>query len=228
MSLLNEFEIVINYKFNNKDLLKQALIHTSYANEKKMNHLLSNERLEFLGDAVLELTVSDFLYTKNKDMPEGKLTKTRASVVCEKSLSFLARQISLGKYIKLGKGEELSGGRDRDSIISDAFEAVIGAIYLDGGIKHAKEFVDTFVIKDIDKMSVFHDSKTLLQEYIQGKYEENLEYRVVNEEGPGHNKTYTVEVLLGEEVIGKGIGKNKKSAEQSAAYEALRKRGKLS
>lgn len=172
----DNFQNVINYHFNDLNLLKNALTHSSYANEKKINKCKDNERLEFLGDAVLELTSSDYIYKNHEEMHEGNMTKLRASIVCEPTLAMCAREIGLDKYIMLGKGEELTGGRTRDSIISDALEAVIGSIYLDGGFANAKEFVSSFVLNDLDNKKLFFDSKTILQEVVQsmGKEDDQL------------------------------------------------------
>lgn len=213
---------IIGYTFDNKDLLVKALSHSSYVNELKLNKHDDYERLEFLGDAVLELTVSDFLYKNNSSMREGNMTKLRASLVCEPSLAFCARSgMNLGKYLLLGKGEDLSGGRGRDSIVSDVFEAIIGAIYLDGGIEPARAFIDKYLLTDYQDHIEFSDSKTTLQEYAQ---EHNLElkYEVIEEIGPAHDRDYHVRASLGDEVIEDGIAKNKKGAEQIAAYKILK------
>ena len=216
-----ELEEIIGYKFKNKELLRQALSHSSYANEKKKPNG-SNERLEFLGDSVLSIVVSDYLY-KNLNVAEGDLTKLRASLVCEKSLFVFAQQIHLGEFLLLGKGEENTGGRERPSIVSDAFEAVIAAIYLDGGIEPAAKHILRFMPEDIKrtKKPVLNDFKTLLQEVVQKNPEEKVEYVLIGEEGPDHNKRFVVEVCLNSQVIGKGKGKSKKEAEQLAAKEAL-------
>ena len=218
---LKELEEKIGYTFHDKDLLEQAMRHSSYANEHHMGRLQSNERLEFLGDAVLELTTSEYLYEKFPEMPEGDATKTRASIVCEQSLAFCAKSIPLGDYILLGKGEELSGGRLRASITSDAFEALIGAIHLDGGFTSAKEFIAKFVLDDLEHKQLFFDSKTILQERIQAHHADTLHYELVGEEGPDHLKQFIVEARLGDRVIGRGVGRTKKAAEQEAAYHAL-------
>lgn len=207
----------LNYRFEKPALLKQALTHSSYANEQKSPDY---ERLEFLGDAVLELTVSDHLYHTMEDMREGDMTKLRASLVCEPTLSFCAREIELDRYILLGKGEEQTGGRNRDSIISDVFEAVIGALYLDGGISAAKSFVEQYVLKDMYNKIEFVDSKSKLQEYTQERGIE-LRYELLSESGPAHDKEYQVAVLLNERESARGRGKSKKHAEQEAAYQAL-------
>ena len=221
MKNIEEFEEIIGYRFKNKDLLEQALSHSSYANEKK-RHGGSNERLEFLGDSVLSIVVSDYLY-KNINVPEGDLTKMRASLVCEKSLFVFAKEIHLGEFILLGKGEENTGGRERPSILSDAFEAVIAAIYLDSGIEPAAKHILRFMPEDIKrtKKPVLSDFKTLLQEVVQKNPEEKVEYVLIGEEGPDHNKRFVVEVCLNSQVIGKGKGRSKKEAEQLAAKEAL-------
>ncbi|MDO5135055.1 MAG: ribonuclease III [Eubacteriales bacterium] len=213
----------IGYRFQNRRLLEQALTHSSYANEKKLGKAGSNERLEFLGDAVLELVSSDFLYQKYPKLPEGELTKKRASLVCEPSLAFCARGFELPKSLLLGKGEELTGGRSRDSIVSDATEALLGAIYLDGGFDRAREFVLNFILNDIEHKQLFYDSKTILQEIVQENLGHFVEYRLVKEEGPDHNKSFTLEVLVNGEVMGTGTGHTKKAAEQAAAYQAIQK-----
>ena len=221
MKDLSSFEEVLGYKFKDIELLKQALSHSSYANERKRPNG-SNERLEFLGDSVLSIVVSDFLY-KNLNVAEGELTKMRASLVCEKSLHIFAQQIGLGDYLLLGKGEENTGGRQRPSILADAFEAVIAAIYLDGGMEPVSKHILRFMPKDIQhaKKPVFNDFKTVLQEIVQKNPEEKVEYVLIGEEGPDHNKSFVVEVCLNDQVIGKGRGKSKKEAEQLAAKEAL-------
>lgn len=220
---MKSFEGKIGYIFRDKSLLSLALTHTSYANEAKRNKN-HNERLEFLGDSVLSIIVSEYLYANFTDMPEGVLSKTRAALVCEKSLAGFAREIDLGQYLLLGKGEAVNGGRERDSILSDAFEAVIAAMFLDGGIEIARNFVLNFVSKKVDEHNVyspFVDYKTLLQEIIQQNKEEKVEYVVVDESGPAHDKSFSVEVHLNSNIIGRGIGKSKKLAEQLAAKEAL-------
>ncbi|MBR1824714.1 MAG: ribonuclease III [Ruminococcus sp.] len=221
MKNTEEFEEIIGYKFKNTELLEQALSHSSYANERKRPNG-SNERLEFLGDSVLSIVVSDYLY-KNLNVAEGELTKMRASLVCEKSLFVFAQKIRLGEFIRLGKGEENTGGRERPSIVSDAFEAVIAAIYLDGGLEPAAKHILRFMPEDIKrtKKPVLSDFKTLLQEVVQKNPEEKVEYVLIGEEGPDHNKRFVVEVCLNSQVIGKGKGRSKKEAEQLAAKEAL-------
>ncbi len=217
---LDGFQKIIQYQFNNIGLLKNALTHSSYANEKKTGNYKDNERLEFLGDAVLELTSSEFIYTGNPDMNEGKMTRLRASIVCEPTLAMCARQIHLQEYIMLGKGEDLTGGRARDSIISDALEALIGAIYLDGGFANAKEFIHRFVLNDLENKQLFYDSKTILQEVVQAHGLE-VEYELTGEEGPEHDKKFHVIAKAGDLFVVKGMGHTKKAAQQQAAYNAL-------
>ena len=168
---LEELENKLGYHFHDRRLLEHALCHSSYANERHWDRLQNNERLEFLGDAVLELATSEFLYQNYPTMPEGEATRTRASIVCEQTLALCARDLGLGEWLRLGKGEELTGGRDRDSITSDAMEALLGAIYLDGGFANAKEFVHHFILNDIEHKKLFYDSKTILQELIQSETE---------------------------------------------------------
>ena len=218
---LKALEARIGYEFKNRNLLILALTHSSYANEKKLGKVGCNERLEFLGDAVLELISSDFLYKKYIQIPEGELTKKRASLVCEPSLAYCARDFGLPQYLLLGKGEDMTGGRNRDSIVSDATEALLGAIYLDGGFASAKEFVHRFIMTDIEHKRMFYDSKTILQEVVQGNYKESLHYELISEEGPDHDKQFSVEARIGDKVIGAGTGHTKKAAEQEAAYQAL-------
>ncbi len=218
---LYELENKINYTFKDKTLLKTAMTHSSYANEIKIDKVVCNERLEFLGDAVLEISVSDYLYRNHPEMPEGDMSRTRASIVCEQTLAFCSRAISLGEYLLLGKGEDRTGGRKRESIVSDAMEALIGAIYLDGGFANAKEFIDSFILNDIQNKKLFYDSKTILQEMVQSCTKDSLTYVLVSEDGPDHDKQFGVDAMLGEKVIGHGVGHSKKAAEQEAAYNAL-------
>ncbi len=213
----------IGYFFEDKLLLKQALTHSSYANEQKINKSGDYERLEFLGDAVLEVVSSEFLFHKYPDLPEGKLTKLRASMVCESSLAMCARDLDLGSYIFLGKGEEATGGRNRESITSDVMEAIIGAIFLDGGMEKAKLHINRFILSDLEDKALFYDSKSRLQEVLQGVLKKEFEYILNSESGPEHDKTFDVSVVsLGEE-LGRGTGRTKKGAEQQAAYQALLK-----
>lgn len=220
MSRLHEFEEVIGYHFNNQGLLRQALTHSSYANERHMKKHSDNERLEFLGDAVLEVTSSEFLYQKYPDYSEGELTKLRASLVCEPTLAFCTRAIDLGKYLYLGKGEDLTGGRNRKSILSDALEAVIGAIFLDGGFANAKEFVKSFILNDLESKQLFYDSKTILQEVVQAAHKEVI-YEIIGESGPEHDKDFIASAKVDGMFHVTAKGHTKKHAEQHAAYEAL-------
>lgn len=211
----------IGYVFKNSGLIIKALSHSSYVNELKLNKHDDYERLEFLGDAVLELTVSDFLYNEKPFMREGDMTKLRASLVCEPTLAYCARiGLDLGKYLLLGKGEDSTGGRGRDSIVSDVFEAIIGALYLDGGIEPAREFIARYVLNDYEQKIEFSDSKTILQEYAQDKGVQ-LEYVLVEETGPAHDRDYRIKATLDGKISAEGVAKNKKSAEQRAAYEIL-------
>ncbi len=221
-----ELEDKIGYQFKNKNLLLQALTHSSYANEGK-KHGRNNERLEFLGDSVLSVIVAKHLFLKYKDIPEGELTKLRASLVCEKALDVFAQKLGLGEYLRLGKGEEMTGGRSRPSILADAFEAVIAALYLDGGYQAAQKFVLSFIPENLDVKSAnqLADYKTTLQEIIQQNREEKIEYVLADEKGPDHAKVFTAEVLLNSNVIGVGEGSSKKQAEQNAAKEALKLMG---
>ena len=207
---LNELEERIGYQFENRDLLFDAMTHSSYANEHRIEKKRCNERLEFLGDAVLEV-----------------VSKLRASMVCEPTLALCAGEIELGKYLRLGKGEEATGGRERNSVVSDAMEALIGAIYLDGGFASAKEFIHRFVLDDIEHKQLFYDSKTILQEMVQAMGDELLSYEMIREEGPDHNKVFEARALVGAREIGRGIGRTKKGAESLAAYRGiLRLKGK--
>ena len=220
---MTDLQNKIGYQFKNPALLNEALTHSSYANEHKSQHIKYNERLEFLGDSVLSIVVSDYIYKNCPELPEGELTKLRASLVCEKSLYEFAKKIDLGKYLILSKGERNNGGTDRPSILSDAFEALIAAIYIDGGIAPASKHILNFVIPAIknSKKKKINDYKTTLQEIIQKNPGEKLEYVLVRESGRDHNKHFVVEVHLNSNVIGKGGGRSKKEAEQQAAREAL-------
>ena len=215
-----EIEHRIGYTFHNPALLEKALTHSSYSNEHRLGKLNNNERLEFLGDAVLEVVSSEFLYKKYPERPEGELTKQRASMVCEQTLALCARDLELGSYLLLGRGEDMTGGRERASVTSDAMEAMIGAIYLDGGFANAKEFILKYILNDLEGKRLFYDSKTILQEMVQ---ECEPVYELTGEEGPNHNKKFTVQVLIREQVYGTGSGRTKKAAEQEAAYAALLK-----
>lgn len=226
---LNEFEQNINYKFIDIKLLEKSLTHSSYSNEDKSYNKVNNERLEFLGDAVLSIAVSRYIFDKFPDYPEGDLTKLRSQVVCEDTLSFVASDINLGKYLLLGRGEESSGGRRRKSILADAVEAVIAAIYLDGGYKQAEKFVIdklTKYIKLAVKGKFVTDFKSFLQEYYQSKNQNcKIRYVVTKEEGPDHEKMFHVSVVINKNEAGKGMGKSKKIAEQDAAKDALTNEG---
>jgi len=211
----------IGYHFYDEKLIRQALTHSSYANERKINKCGDYERLEFLGDAILEMVSSEFLFRKYPDMPEGKLTKLRASMVCEPSLAFCAKDLELGKFLFLGKGEEATGGRNRASVTSDVMEAIIGAIFLDGGLESAKLFIMNYILNDIEDKQLFYDSKTILQEQIQKTPGKTISYVLTGEEGPDHDKIFCVDVLIDGEKLASGKGKNKKSAEQEAAYKVL-------
>ena len=213
-NMLKELQDRIGYHFHDDKLLKKAMVHSSYANEKHLPKYECNERLEFLGDAVLELISSEFLFSLHKTMPEGQLTKTRASMVCEPALAFCARDIELGKYLLLGKGEDATGGRKRESVTSDAMEALIGAIYLDGGFANAKEFIERFILKDLENKKLFYDSKTILQEIVQSNFKEPVSYELLGEKGPDHNKVFEVAVRIGDDRYGVGFGRTKKAAEQ--------------
>ncbi len=218
---LNELEKRIGYTFQDKSLLLLALTHTSYANEHRKQGCHHNERLEFLGDAVLETVSSEYLYKKFPERMEGELSKLRASMVCEPSLAKCARDLGLPSYLRLGKGEEQMGGRDKDSVISDAMESVIGAIYLDGGFEKAAEFVRTFILLDLHEKDLFRDSKTKLQEIIQER-NEKVEYRLIDESGPDHDRRFTVAAYAAGKHLGTGTGRTKKAAAQMAAAEALK------
>jgi ribonuclease-3 len=219
--LLEDLETRVGYKFKDSNLMRQAMTHSSFSNEHRLNRLTNNERLEFLGDAVLEIVTSDYLFSKYTKFPEGDLTKIRASIVCEQTLAFCSRDIELGNYLLLGKGEDLTGGRTRNSIVSDAMEALIGAIYLDGGFANAKEFIYKFILSDIEHKQLFYDSKTILQEIVQSDYKEELVYDLIGEEGPDHNKKFIVNAMIGNKIVGNGVGRTKKAAEQEAAYSAI-------
>ena len=219
---MKDLQEAIGYTFRDQALLTEALTHSSYAHEQHKS-VRCNERLEFLGDAVLSIVVSDYIDKHCPNLPEGELTKLRASLVCEKSLFDFAKQIELGSYLRLSNGERRNGGAKRPSIVSDAFEALIAAVYLDGGMEAAKKHILRFVIPEIEqhKNNSFKDYKTALQEIIQKNPGERLEYRLIGSSGPDHDKHFKVEVCLNSNVIGKGGGRSKKEAEQQAAREAL-------
>ena len=220
---ITELEDRIGYHFKDRALIRMALTHSSYANEQKINKQPDYERLEFLGDSVLEMVSSTYLYNNYPDKKEGQMTKMRASMVCEQALAFCARDFELEKYILLGKGEESTGGRHRDSIISDVMEAVIGAIYIDGGIEYAKKHIDKFILNDLENKQIFVDAKSVLQELVQKDSTKTLSYEICGESGPEHDKIFKSRVLINGEILGEGEGHTKKAAEQQAAYQAVLK-----
>ncbi len=218
----------IDYKFHDEGLLETAMTHTSYANEHRADHTLHNERLEFLGDSVLGFITADYLFTNYPDLPEGELTKLRAAVVCEGALCEVSKELGIQDVIRLGKGEESGGGRKRPSILADATEALIGAIFKDGGIEPAREFVLSFIPRKVEKAIAggsYRDYKTMLQEIVQKNKQETLEYRLAGETGPDHDKRFTMELLINSNVFSSGTGKSKKEAEQLAAKKALSQLG---
>lgn len=220
--MIKDLEAAIGYRFRNITLLQNALTHSSYANEYWHNSLMSNERLEFMGDSVLGMIVAEYLYKTFPDRPEGELTRMRADMVCEQALAGVANRLGLGQHLMLGHGEEQGGGRKRASILADAVESVIAACYLDGGMEAAYRFVETFVLCDVPVAGMHNaDYKTALQELIQQKKDQVLSYLPVGEEGPDHNKRFTVAVLLNGKEIGRGTGSSKKRAEQAAARCAM-------
>lgn len=223
---ISQLENIIGHTFKDRSIITIAITHSSYANERKAKHLKYNERIEFLGDSVLSLVISEYLFTMYPNLPEGELTVTRAKIVCENSLSKCAMDIQLGKFLLLGKGEELSGGRDKASILSDAFEALIGAIFMDGGFDTAKRFILKYmenIIKNCVEGKVFYDFKTQLQELIQQNGEQHITYSVIDESGPDHNKVFITEVRINGVISGQGNGRSKKESEQNAAKNALDK-----
>lgn len=228
---LNKFEGIIGYKFNNIEILEKSLTHSSYSNEDKKYMKVNNERLEFLGDAVLSIAVSRYIFDNYPDYPEGDLTKLRSQVVCEDTLSIVALNLGIGSFLLLGKGEESSGGRDRKSILADAVEAIIAAIYIDGGYRKAEKFVLSNLTEHIQtavKGKMITDYKSYLQEYYQSKSQNcKIRYVVVKEEGPDHEKMFHVNVLVNKAVVGSGAGKSKKLAEQDAARIALIAEGQI-
>ncbi len=216
-----EFQERIPYHFKDQGLLKRALTHSSFANECQNKEIKDNERLEFLGDAVLEIAVSDYLYRTYPDWSEGELSKRRVAIVCEQTLDLCAKPLELSKYLYMGRGEERTGGRKRASILSDAMEAVIGAVYLDGGFEEARQYIEKVILEEVKDKPLYHDCKTALQELIQGSSKKKIEYRDAGSKGPDHNKTFLVELLIGDEKIASASGHTKKAAEQQAAYLAL-------
>ena len=218
---IRSFEEKIGYTFKDKALLIQAFTHSSLVNEQKINKKPDYERLEFLGDAVLEMLSSEFLFKNYPDKKEGQMSKIRASLVCEPALAYDAEVLDLKSYIQLGKGEETTGGRNKESIIADVMEAVIGALFLDGGIEQSKRFVDSYVLTNVESMQMFSDSKSILQELVQGGDLGQIRYEICGESGPEHDKIFKTCVYIGEKNFGEGTGKTKKAAEQKAAYQAI-------
>ena len=222
--MIKDLETAIGYRFRNISLLQNALTHSSYANERWHNSLLSNERLEFLGDSVLGMLVAEYLYRNFPDRPEGELTRMRADMVCEKTLAAAANRIGLGTHLLLGHGEEQGGGRQRESILADAMESVIAACFLDGGLEAALKIVQKFILVEVPVTKLHNaDYKTALQELVQQKKNQALSYVLVGQSGPDHDKEFRVEVSLNDQVIGKGVGSSKKRAEQMAAKCAIEK-----
>ena len=220
--MIKDLETAIGYKFQNIQLLQNALAHSSYANERWHNSLLSNERLEFLGDSVLGMLVADYLYRSFPDRPEGELTRMRADMVCEHTLATVANKIGLGEHLLLGHGEEQGGGRSRESILADAMESVIAACFLDGGLDAALKIVRQFILVEVPVKKLHNaDYKTALQELVQQKKNQVLSYAMVGQSGPDHDKKFDVEVSLNGKVVGKGSGSSKKRAEQMAAKGAI-------
>lgn len=217
---LSELEERIGCQFHDRSLLELAVTHTSYANEHRREHTAHNERLEFLGDAVLETVSSEYLYIKYPDLGEGKLSKMRASMVCEPSLAIVAKRMGLPAFLRLGRGEETMGGREKDSITSDAVESVIGAIYLDSGFETAKEFILKHILNDLKTEELYYDNKTRLQEYVQERGMK-LEYALLSEQGPDHMKVFRISAVIDGESYGIGEGRTKKAASQNAARAAL-------
>ena len=222
--MIKDLEAAIGYHFGNISLLQNALTHSSYANERWHNSLLSNERLEFLGDSILGMLVAEYLYRTFPDRPEGELTRMRADMVCEKTLASVANHIGLGRHLLLGKGEEQGGGRSRDSILADAMESVIAATFLDGGMPAAQEFIRKFILVQTPVTKLHNaDYKTQLQELVQQKKNQVLSYELIGQSGPDHDKRFEVEVTLNGKVVGQGSGHSKKRAEQDAARTAIEK-----
>ena len=220
--MIQELEKAIGYQFKNIALLENALSHSSYANERWHNSLMSNERLEFLGDSILGMTVAEHLYRNFPDRPEGELTRMRADMVCETTLASVAERIGLGQHLLLGHGEDRLGGRNRASILADAVESIIAASYLDGGMEAAKQFVDRFVLVNVPHAKLHNrDYKTTLQELVQQKKNQTISYVLVGESGPDHDKQFVVQLLINAKVAGVGTGSSKKRAEQDAARAAL-------
>lgn len=221
--MIKDLETAIGYRFSNITLLQNALTHSSYANERWHDSLMSNERLEFLGDSILGMLVADYLYRNFPNRPEGELTRMRADMVCEKTLAAVANTLGLGQHLLLGKGEELGGGRSRESILADALESVIAACYLDGGMEAALQFIQKFILVNVPVSKMHNeDYKTELQELVQQKKNQTLSYKLVGESGPDHDKQFEVELSLNGTVVGSGVGTSKKRAEQAAAQAAIK------
>ena len=218
-----KIEQTIGYSFKDRKLLTNAFSHSSFVNEKHLSKSDCNERMEFLGDAVLELVTSEFLFNRYEKLQEGELTKLRAGLVCEPALAYSAREIELSEYLLLGHGESMTGGKNRDSILSDAMEALIGAIYLDGGLTNAKEFIEKYILNDVEHKKLFFDSKTIFQEMVQSDNMGAISYKLLAEYGPDHDKSFKEAVYIGETEYGVGKGHTKKAAEQIAAYNAILK-----
>ena len=219
---MKTLETKLGYQFQNPKLLDHALTHSSYANEHHLGSISSNERLEFLGDSVLGMIVADHLYRTFPDLPEGDLTRIRANLVCEGSLVLVAKEWDLGRYLKLGKGENACGGRSRPSILADAVEAVLAAVFLDGGLAHDRDIIQRFLLDRMEQVNrASRDHKTYLQELVQRKSGQVLSYELIGESGPDHNKTFQMQVLLTGQPIGQGTGHSKKEAEQAAANAAI-------
>ena len=219
---MRSLEEKLNYSFQDQALLEEALSHSSYANEHK-GGLRSNERLEFLGDSVLGFVAAEFLFRRHEALPEGDLTRMRAALVCEQSLYEVARELDLGRYLKLGRGEEAGGGRERQSILADAVEAIFAAVYLDGGIEAARELIERILLSGAPAAEERRDYKTTLQEVAQRRSGQVLTYHMLSQSGPDHNKTFLFEVRLNGVPVGRGEGRSKKEAEQAAARDALEK-----
>ena len=222
--MIKDLEKAIGYQFHNISLLQNALAHSSYANERWHNSLMSNERLEFLGDSILGMVVAEYLYRTFPDRPEGELTRMRADMVCERALAKVANRLDLGSHLLLGHGEEQGGGRSRASILADAMESVIAACFLDGGMDAARKLIETFILCEVPVTKLSNaDYKTALQERVQQKKDQTITYRLIGESGPDHDKSFQVEVLLNGQVVGTGVGSSKKRSEQDAARDAMQR-----
>ena len=222
--MIKDLETAMGYRFHNITLLQNALTHSSFANERWHNSLMSNERLEFLGDSILGMVVAEYLYRNYPDRPEGELTRMRADMVCETSLAEVANKLNLGRHLLLGHGEEQGGGRNRASILADAVESVIAASFIDGGMEPARKFIQQFILCNVPEQKLHNeDYKTMLQELVQQKKNQVLSYELTGQSGPDHDKYFEVQVSLNGEPIGFGHGTSKKRAEQDAAHDALEK-----